>query len=153
MGKDRPERHSEAEPHSDEAQVPHGARGALGAVHGGTAAMPFVYLVRCRDGTLYAGAAVELARRLAEHHAGRASRYTRSRLPVELVWWREAATWSAALREEAALKRLKRAAKEALVRAGGETSGAGASIAGAAGTASAEAPRAAPAALTEDPPP
>jgi len=48
--------------------------------------VPFVYLLRCRDGSLYAGAAVDLERRLAEHRAGRASRYTRSRLPAELVW-------------------------------------------------------------------
>jgi putative endonuclease len=80
--------------------------------------MPYVYLLRCRDGSLYAGAALELARRLAEHGAGRASRYTRSRLPVELVWWRQVGSWSAALREEAVVKRLKRAAKEILISAG-----------------------------------
>jgi predicted GIY-YIG superfamily endonuclease len=47
--------------------------------------MPFVYLLRCSDGSLYTGAAKDLARRLAEHTADRASRYTRSRLPVALV--------------------------------------------------------------------
>lgn len=73
--------------------------------------MPFVYLLRCRDGTLYAGAAVDLERRLREHQAGRASRYTRSRRPVELVWSMEVATWSEALREEARIKRLRRTAK------------------------------------------
>lgn len=73
--------------------------------------MPFVYLLRCRDGTLYAGAAVDIARRLREHEAGRASRYTRARRPVELVWSREVETWSEALREEARLKRLPRAEK------------------------------------------
>lgn len=77
--------------------------------------MPFVYLLCCRDGTLYAGAAADLARRLREHEAGRASRYTRSRRPVDLVWSREVATWSEALREEARLKRLPRAEKLALV--------------------------------------
>ncbi len=80
--------------------------------------MPFVYLLRCRDGSLYAGAAVDLARRLAEHRAGKASRYTRSRLPVELAWSAEVDSWSAALREEHRLKRLPRTAKEALVAAG-----------------------------------
>ncbi|HXU34195.1 MAG TPA: GIY-YIG nuclease family protein, partial [Thermoanaerobaculia bacterium] len=40
--------------------------------------MPFVYVLRCRDRSLYTGAAVDLARRLAEHQAGKASRYTRS---------------------------------------------------------------------------
>jgi len=80
--------------------------------------VPFVYLLRCRDGSLYAGAAVDLERRLAEHRAGRASRYTRSRLPVELTWSLEVPTWSEALREEARVKRLRRAEKEELVAAG-----------------------------------
>ena len=78
--------------------------------------MPFVYLLRCRDGSLYAGAAVELERRLGEHRAGRASRYTRSRLPVELVWSSEVATWSEALREESRIKSLSKAEKESLAR-------------------------------------
>lgn len=77
--------------------------------------VPYVYLLRCRDGSLYAGAAVDLERRLGEHRAGRASRYTRSRLPVELVWKVEVESWSAALREEHRVKALRRRAKEALV--------------------------------------
>ena len=77
--------------------------------------VPYVYLLRCRDGSLYAGAAVDLERRLAEHRAGRASRYTRSRLPVEMVWNLEVESWSAALREEHRVKALRREAKEALV--------------------------------------
>jgi putative endonuclease len=77
--------------------------------------VPFVYLLRCRDGSLYAGAAVDLERRLAQHRAGRASRYTRSRLPVELAWSLEVASWSAALREEHRVRSLRRAAKEALL--------------------------------------
>jgi putative endonuclease len=81
-------------------------------------AMPFAYLLRCRDGTLYAGAAVDLERRVRAHQAGRASRYTRARRPVELVWAHEVATWSEALREEARIKRLRRAAKETLAAGG-----------------------------------
>ena len=77
-------------------------------------AVPWVYLLRCRDGTLYAGAAMELERRLAEHQKGSAARYTRSRLPVVLVWSREVETWSDALREERRLKSLRRAEKESL---------------------------------------
>lgn len=77
--------------------------------------MPYVYLLRCRDGTLYAGAAVVLERRLAEHAAGKASRYTRSRLPVALAWSAEVESWSAALREEHRIKRLRRTEKEALI--------------------------------------
>ncbi len=79
--------------------------------------MPWVYLLRCRDGSLYTGAAMNLERRLDEHAAGRASRYTRSRLPVTLAWSREVESWSAALREEARIKTLRRAGKERLVAA------------------------------------
>ena len=79
--------------------------------------MPFVYLLRCRDDSLYAGAAKNLAARVREHLRGRASRYTRSRLPVELAWSCEVTTWSEALREERRIKRLCRRAKQALVAA------------------------------------
>ncbi len=75
----------------------------------------WVYLLRCRDGSLYAGATNDLARRLDAHARGRASRYTRSRLPVALVHSERVADRSAALRREAALKRLPRAQKLALV--------------------------------------
>ena len=75
------------------------------------------YLLRCRDGTLYAGATNDLAARLARHASGRGARYTRSRLPVELVYAVRVRDRSAALRREAALKRLDRPAKLALVAA------------------------------------
>jgi putative endonuclease len=74
-----------------------------------------VYLLRCRDGSLYAGATNDLARRLAAHAAGRGGRYTRSRLPVALAWSAPARGRGGALRREAALKRLSRAAKLALI--------------------------------------
>lgn len=77
--------------------------------------MPWVYLLRCGDGSLYAGAARDLPRRLAQHAAGRASRYTRAHLPVTLAWSRRLRTWSAALREEARIKRLCRSDKDALI--------------------------------------
>jgi putative endonuclease len=80
--------------------------------------MAFLYILRCGDGSLYTGIALDLERRLAQHRSGRASRYTRSRLPVALVWWREIDSWSAALREEARIKRLSRVEKEALVSGG-----------------------------------
>jgi len=91
--------------------------GEDGRVQAVESAVPYVYLLRCRDGSLYAGAAKDLERRLAEHRAGRASRYTRSRLPVELAWWRQVENWGDALREEALLKRLRHAAREELLRA------------------------------------
>lgn len=80
--------------------------------------MPFVYLLRCRGDSLYAGAAKNLPARLREHQRGQASRYTRSRLPVVLAWSREVTTWSEALREEHRIKRLSRRGKLALVAAG-----------------------------------
>lgn len=63
---------------------------------------------------------MNLERRVAQHRAGRASRYTRSRLPVALVWWRELDSWGEALREEVRIKRLNRAGKEALVSEAGD---------------------------------
>lgn len=79
----------------------------------------YVYLLRCADGTLYAGITTHLERRLAEHNAGRAgAKYTRARRPVTLAWSEPAADRSAAGRREYALRRLPRAAKEALIRAG-----------------------------------
>jgi len=74
-----------------------------------------VYLLRCRDGSLYAGITNDLAKRLETHAAGKASRYTRSRLPVKLVYAERQPDKSAALRREAAIKKLRRADKERLV--------------------------------------
>ena len=81
--------------------------------------MPFVYILRCRDGSLYTGVAKDLDRRLAQHRAGRASRYTRSRLPVDLAWSMRIEAWGDALREEHRIKGLKRQAKEELVGSSG----------------------------------
>jgi predicted GIY-YIG superfamily endonuclease len=77
--------------------------------------VPFVYILRCRDGSLYTGIAKDLTRRLERHHLGKASKYTRSRLPVVLVWKRRLLTWSRALREEHRIKSLTRAQKEDLL--------------------------------------
>ena len=81
--------------------------------------MPCVYLLRCADDSLYCGWTNDIDRRLAAHRAGSASRYTRSRLPVALAAVIPAADRSAALREEARIKRLPRAAKLRLVEAAG----------------------------------
>jgi putative endonuclease len=75
-----------------------------------------VYLLRCRDGSLYAGATNDLTRRVAAHQAGRGGAYTRSRRPVRLVFIERQPDRGTALRREAALKRLPRAAKLELVR-------------------------------------
>jgi len=74
-----------------------------------------VYLLRCGDGTLYAGATNDLAARVERHAAGKGARYTRSRLPVELVYAVRARNRGAALRREAAVKKLDRAEKLVLV--------------------------------------
>ena len=79
---------------------------------------PVVYLLRCRDGTLYTGWTNDLERRLRAHGAGKASRYTRSRLPVELVVAIRQPDASAARREEARIKRLSVAGKLGLVDRG-----------------------------------
>jgi putative endonuclease len=75
----------------------------------------YVYLLRCRDGSLYCGWTTNVERRLAAHRSGRGSRYTASRLPVELALAKPMADRSAALREEARIKRLTRSQKLALV--------------------------------------
>jgi putative endonuclease len=75
----------------------------------------FVYLLRCADGSLYCGWTTDLARRLAAHTAGRASRYTASRRPVMLAAAWRTATRSDARRLEVRVKRLPRAAKLRLV--------------------------------------
>jgi putative endonuclease len=78
----------------------------------------WVYLLRCRDGSLYCGWTSDLDRRLAAHRRGRGSRYTASRLPVSLALAQPMADPSAARREEARIKRLSRSEKLALVAAG-----------------------------------
>ena len=77
----------------------------------------YVYLLRCADDSLYCGWTTDLERRLRAHRSGSASRYTRSRRPVELAAVISVADRSAALREEARIKRLPRAAKLQLIEA------------------------------------
>ena len=76
-----------------------------------------VYLLRCADDSLYCGWTTDIQRRLAAHRSGTASRYTRSRRPVELAVVISVGDRSAALREEARIKRLPRAAKLQLIEA------------------------------------
>lgn len=74
-----------------------------------------VYVARCRDGSLYTGVTTNPERRLAEHNSGCGGSYTRTRIPVVMVYWESAKDQSGALRREHAIKRLSRAQKEALV--------------------------------------
>lgn len=93
----------------------------------------WVYMLRCGDGSLYTGWSTDVERRLARHRAGTASRYTASRLPVELVLARAMADRSAAMREEARIKRLDRHGKLALIAAEGLAAGSGEGRAGVGG--------------------
>jgi putative endonuclease len=76
------------------------------------------YLLQCGDGSLYAGVTSDLKRRLVQHARGRASKYTRARLPVALRYVERKRDRGAALRREAEIKQLPRAAKLALVLRG-----------------------------------
>jgi predicted GIY-YIG superfamily endonuclease len=76
----------------------------------------YVYVLRCADGSLYAGATTDLGRRHARHEAGTASRYTRSRRPTRLVYWEAHPDRGATLRREAAIKALPRADRLILIR-------------------------------------
>ena len=75
-----------------------------------------VYLVRCRDGSLYTGITTDLDRRLAAHNAGTASRYTRSRLPVKLVHEEPGFTHSSALKRLPRCEKLELLAKKPAAR-------------------------------------
>lgn len=83
-----------------------------------------VYIVRCADGTLYTGVAVDVAVRLAQHNGLRANgaRYTRARRPVKLVYHESAANRSAACRREYHIKRMTRPEKLVLIAAAGRVS-------------------------------
>lgn len=82
--------------------------------------MPWlVYILRCRDGSLYTGITNNLPKRLQAHASGKASRYTRSRLPVRLAYQEPQRTRSSALKREAAMKRLPRRMKLALISSSG----------------------------------
>ncbi len=79
--------------------------------------MYYAYLLRCADGTLYAGYTDDLAKRVLVHNRGKGAKYTRSRLPVTLVYYQAFPTRSAAMAGECALKKRSRAQKLALIQA------------------------------------
>lgn len=79
--------------------------------------MNWAYLLRCADGTLYAGWTTNLTNRIATHNAGQGAKYTRGRIPVQLVWAQSFATRSEAMAQEYHLKHITKAEKEALVAA------------------------------------
>ncbi len=75
----------------------------------------YAYMLRCADGTIYSGYTTDPTRRADVHNSGRGAKYTRSRLPVELVFAQRFPTKSEALKREAALKKLSHAEKLALI--------------------------------------
>ena len=78
--------------------------------------MNWVYILRCGDGTLYTGWTNDLEKRVRAHAAGRGAKYTRSRLPVELVYREAVPDRGGAMRREAQIKRLTRSEKLALIQ-------------------------------------
>ena len=76
----------------------------------------FVYMLRCKDGSLYTGWTNDLEHRLAMHNSGRGAKYTRGRGPLELVYSEELTDKEAALRRECAIKKLRREQKLALLQ-------------------------------------
>ncbi|HTA54578.1 MAG TPA: GIY-YIG nuclease family protein [Candidatus Acidoferrales bacterium] len=76
-----------------------------------SAAKPAVYVLACRDGSLYTGATNDLPRRLSAHRGRGGAKYTRGRLPVRLLAWWHPPSLSAAKSQEARFKRLRRSAK------------------------------------------
>ena len=78
----------------------------------------FVYILRCADGSLYTGITKDVIRRCEQHNAGTASRYTRGRLPVSVVYQEPQATRSLASKREAAIKAMSRQGKESLIHSG-----------------------------------
>jgi putative endonuclease len=73
--------------------------------------MPFVYIVRCSDDTLYTGWAVNVEARIKTHNAGRGAKYTRARCPVKLVYSEELSTVAEAMKRERQIKRYPRVKK------------------------------------------
>ena len=78
--------------------------------------MHFVYMVRCSDNSLYTGYTNDLDKRIEVHNTGKGAKYTRSRLPVSIVFYRRVDSKSIGLRLEARLKKLSKKKKEDLVQ-------------------------------------
>ena len=77
--------------------------------------MHYAYIVKCSDGTYYTGYTNDLEKRLLAHNAGKGAKYTRNRLPVEMVYYEEYEEKSEAMKREYAIKRLTREQKEKLI--------------------------------------
>ena len=76
----------------------------------------YVYILRCKDDSLYTGWCRDLEKRLALHNSGKGAKYTRSKRPCKLVYYEEISNKSEALKREISIKKLTKAKKEDLVR-------------------------------------
>jgi len=76
----------------------------------------FIYLIRCRNGHLYTGISTDVARRFAEHEAGKGAKYLRGKGPLELVYQKRIGTRSEALKAEIKVKNMPRSAKENMIK-------------------------------------
>jgi len=77
--------------------------------------MWFVYILRCADNSFYIGISTDIEKRIQKHNLGTASKYTKARVPVKLVYFERYPDKSAALKRERQLKKLPRSKKEALI--------------------------------------
>ena len=80
-----------------------------------------LYILRCGDGTLYTGIAVDAEKRLAAHRAGRGAKYTRGRGPLELVYRENCGSHSEALKRELSIKAMSREDKDRLIALGSQS--------------------------------
>ena len=76
----------------------------------------FVYILQCADGTFYTGMTDDVIRREAAHNSGKGAKYTRGRTPVQVVYSEECESYSAALKREYAIKKLRRQEKMELLQ-------------------------------------
>lgn len=77
--------------------------------------MNYTYILHCNDGTYYTGWTADLRKRFATHNKGKASKYTRGRLPVKLVYYEEYKTKVEAMKRECEIKKLTRKEKDELI--------------------------------------
>ena len=77
--------------------------------------MNYVYILRCRDDTFYCGRTTDITERIAAHNSGKGAKYTRSRRPVELVYYEEYDTKHEAMSREWHIKRMTREEKTELI--------------------------------------
>lgn len=75
----------------------------------------YLYILRCRDASLYTGITTDVEKRLEAHRSGKGAKYTRGRAPLELVYREECGTHSDALKRELAVKALTREQKQEMI--------------------------------------